>query len=206
MHAFLIVSHSESSTQSEIDKIKERLNADLIENPINKVEDVRHLNSLLKSYFNKNTIILIRNFHDVNVIASNAFLKTLEEGRDKVAFILTTNNLNKVLPTIHSRCHVIHAAETPTKKNLDVEKFINMSEEEKLDFTSSIKKRDDAIAFLKSLISTIEPKLYDGNSYNYLSLAEKADIALTRIEANSNVNLQLTNLIIETNNLPLLLN
>ena len=45
--------------------------------------------------------------------AANAFLKTLEEPPENTHFILLTNNLHTVLPTIRSRSQLINLTSTP---------------------------------------------------------------------------------------------
>ena len=41
---------------------------------------------------------------EMNVNAANALLKLLEEPRPRTVFVLTTSRLDRVLPTIVSRC------------------------------------------------------------------------------------------------------
>ncbi len=55
----------------------------------------------------KNQIYMLENIENSSVEAMNSLLKTLEEPRSGVYAILTCVNLNKVLPTIQSRCQVI---------------------------------------------------------------------------------------------------
>lgn len=54
--------------------------------------------------------IIIRDAHKLRDEAANAFLKTLEEPNPDTSFILTTSNLNALLPTIVSRCQVVRFA------------------------------------------------------------------------------------------------
>ncbi|MFV0275284.1 MAG: hypothetical protein ACK5HL_03485 [Bacilli bacterium] len=49
-------------------------------------------------------ICLINNAENLNASSGNAILKFLEEPQENMIFILTTKNLNLVLPTIKSRC------------------------------------------------------------------------------------------------------
>lgn len=55
------------------------------------------------------TIIIISNVESMGKEANNAFLKLLEEPPDRVLFLLTTDNLDSLLPTIISRCQLISA-------------------------------------------------------------------------------------------------
>ncbi|NIA22864.1 MAG: AAA family ATPase [Proteobacteria bacterium] len=57
-----------------------------------------------KSVHDEDRIIIIRDAHYMTREAQNALLKILEEPPDRVFFILTTANEDKLLPTIISRC------------------------------------------------------------------------------------------------------
>ena len=52
-------------------------------------------------------IYVIESADKMNVSAANTILKFLEEPENGIIAILTTNNLNNVLPTIYSRCQII---------------------------------------------------------------------------------------------------
>ncbi len=60
--------------------------------------------------FASHRYIIIRDAHKLRDEAANAFLKTLEEPNPNTSFILTTSNLNALLPTIVSRCQVVRFA------------------------------------------------------------------------------------------------
>ena len=51
-----------------------------------------------------NRVVIIEDFHIANAIMANAMLKTIEEPPAQVYFIIITNKINLVLPTIISRC------------------------------------------------------------------------------------------------------
>ena len=52
--------------------------------------------------------------HRLNESSANAFLKTLEEPPDQCLFLLITDNPQAFLPTIRSRCQLIHVGESET--------------------------------------------------------------------------------------------
>lgn len=56
----------------------------------------------------KRTIIIITQIETMRKEVTNAFLKLLEEPPDSVMFILTTDQPDALLPTILSRCQLIH--------------------------------------------------------------------------------------------------
>lgn len=55
----------------------------------------------------------IPNFETANEAAANAFLKTLEEPPEYAVLVLTTDDLEALLPTIRSRCEVISLRPLP---------------------------------------------------------------------------------------------
>ncbi len=52
-------------------------------------------------------IAIINPANAMNLHAANAFLKTLEEPNPDTLFLLLTHQLNLILPTIRSRCHIV---------------------------------------------------------------------------------------------------
>lgn len=64
----------------------------------------------LKPNEGKKTIIILSEIEKMRVEMSNAFLKLLEEPNDRVVFIMTTNHIEKLLPTIISRCQLIQTS------------------------------------------------------------------------------------------------
>ncbi|MDO4300958.1 MAG: DNA polymerase III subunit delta' C-terminal domain-containing protein [Clostridia bacterium] len=71
------------------------------------VADIREQivkNITLKPYRNKYKIFIIPEADKMNVLAQNAFLKTLEEPPEYGIFLLLCENYNKFLVTILSRC------------------------------------------------------------------------------------------------------
>lgn len=74
-----------------------------------KIEQIRDLiHYLCLSPYNlKYKIAIINNIEQLSVEAANSILKTLEEPTPNSILILIANELNKVLPTIISRCQII---------------------------------------------------------------------------------------------------
>lgn len=72
----------------------------------NQIENIQ--NQFSKSAIEgKNRIYIIENIENSTTEAMNSLLKTLEEPSAGIYAILTCQNINKVLPTIQSRCQVI---------------------------------------------------------------------------------------------------
>jgi DNA polymerase-3 subunit delta' len=63
--------------------------------------------AFLKPNEGPNNIIIISNIEKMEKPAANAFLKLLEEPSEKLMFLLTSDNVNALLPTIISRCQVV---------------------------------------------------------------------------------------------------
>ncbi|MCE0494628.1 DNA polymerase III subunit delta' [Vibrio salinus] len=78
------------------------------------VEQIRHANRLAieSSQLGGYRVILIEPAEAMNESAANALLKTLEEPAEKCCFLLVTNQMSRILPTVLSRCRKV-ALSTP---------------------------------------------------------------------------------------------
>jgi len=88
----------------------------------------------------KYKVYIIDEVHMLTKEAFNALLKTLEEPPEHVVFILATTNLEKVPPTIVSRCQVLEFRNLPDK--LVKERLKQICEKE------GIKASDEALSFI----------------------------------------------------------
>jgi DNA polymerase-3 subunit gamma/tau len=73
------------------------------------VDDIRELQEIV-SYAparDRSRILILDEFHMLSKNAFNALLKTLEEPPPGVVFILATTELQKILPTVLSRCQIL---------------------------------------------------------------------------------------------------
>lgn len=90
----------------------------LVENKTQIVVDqIRELNEFLhmsRSY-SGSRVAFINPAETLNVNAANSLLKSLEEPADNTVIILLTSQLSTLLPTIKSRCQILHLA-TPSKE------------------------------------------------------------------------------------------
>lgn len=62
------------------------------------------------------TMLVIQNAHDLTVPAQNALLKVLEEPPSHSLIVLTSSNQELLVPTVVSRCLVVHLAATPKEQ------------------------------------------------------------------------------------------
>jgi len=74
-----------------------------------KIEQVREIirNLSLKSFENKHKVFIIKEAESLTVEAANCLLKSLEEPPPGNFIILISSNIEKILPTILSRCLII---------------------------------------------------------------------------------------------------
>ncbi len=116
----------------------------------------------------KRKINILKDAHKMNDNSANSFLKVLEEPAPSNVFILLTDNLRAVLPTISSRCQTIKFSPLSSQeietylmsKGFDEEKarlvsYLGSSMESALsvDFDELMKKRENIFASLYSLLT-----------------------------------------------------
>lgn len=92
------VVHEKPNTIS-VDDIRKQINGDVA----------------LKPYSSARKVYLITEAEKMTVQAQNALLKTLEEPPSYVVIVLMTSNVNTLLPTILSRCVMLHMKPVPDK-------------------------------------------------------------------------------------------
>ncbi len=190
MHAFLVIGEADNYINSLFGK--------KIDFGLSGIDDVRELNSFTKLKISEETIIVVKDFDKATEETQNAFLKALEEPQEKLKYVLTVQNIDKVLQTIVSRCEVVDVCSMPNAVSSEdrekTEKFTNLPIGEKLKITSKINKREEAVEFVKNLILVNHGIfLKNPEMMNFLSNANRT---LMNLEANGNVQLQLTNFVV----------
>lgn len=97
------------------------------------INDLREILSRVNNSHEGLQVFVIHNVERLNRESANFFLKTLEEPPAKTVFLLTSNNLPLLIPTIISRCRVLQfgnvrpsAIDTMLQKN-----FPSLSKEER---------------------------------------------------------------------------
>lgn len=200
MHAYLLVGEITNS-KIQITKLAEKLNAKIMEFPLVKIEDVRNLNNLIRLSFDKPTLIVCRDIHKAGEEALNAFLKNLEEPQENIYFALSAPSARKVLPTIVSRCQIVRIENRDWRlENREkIEEFFKLSTGEKLAYISKIKDRQNAIEFAENMVNFMHGSLHEkGVQYKFSKdQIEAALKTLSGLNANGNVNLQLSNFVIQ---------
>ena len=200
MHAYLIVGEDAISVQNEVQKLVKKLQAKILEFPLSKIDDARELGKFTRLSLNKPTAIILNGVEDATEEALNAFLKNLEEPQENLYYLLTARAEGAVLPTIASRCQIIRIGGDQKLENQTTEimHLLKMGMGEKLAYVDKLKKREEAVAFLENFIYVGHKLLHQAQKKHLLLVAclKAANLALTRIKANGNVNLHLTNLVL----------
>lgn len=196
MHAFLLIGRDKVQLDARIKKLTANLALITYEFPLAKIEDVRNLGRFSKLFFSHKTGIILKDVDKATPEALNAFLKNLEEPQANLYYILIAGSEETVLPTILSRCQIIYVA-SGNSTNIDTEEakdFLSLPIEQKLIFIAKLNERIKAVSFLQNLITTSHKLLLE--DYDTTSLIEGSQESLNRISKNGNVQLQLTNFIV----------
>ncbi len=100
---------AESSNVPQEDRAKRKVKTNTI-----GIEDVRELSRRLQSVSSGGyRVCILCAVERLHPAAANALLKILEEPPKNVIFLLTTNHLSDVLPTVVSRTRLVHFAPVP---------------------------------------------------------------------------------------------
>lgn len=204
MHAYIVTGSDAEKADREIKKLILKLNGKPIEFSIAKIEQVRELNKYLSYSHSENTLIIVKNADLATTEALNAFLKNLEEPQKNVKFILSAVSEYSLPPTVISRCQVIRTynPETIKTNKISVE-FMNSTVGGKLLTIEKIRKREEAVLFLKNLIQTLHTLLIEAKD-GFSDFAESLKYCQNTLDAvnqNGNVTIQLTNLVINLSKL-----
>ena len=79
-----------------------------------KIEEVRKLTERMNmTRQSPYKVVLVDSLERMTTEAANSFLKMLEEPPERTVFILTTNNIKQLLPTVVSRVRVIKFGQLP---------------------------------------------------------------------------------------------
>lgn len=126
--------------------------------------------SSVKPIFANKKVFIIRDIDKGMESAQNKLLKTLEEPENNVYFILTTTNVNLVLPTIRSRCVKTELAK--------------LDEKEIKSFLGNCENSDLAIALSEGLIGRAD-KL--ANKKELFPLFESVMAVVTRLKSSKDM-------------------
>ena len=149
-------------------------------------EDILNLQESFKTFsqINENKVYIIDGADNMNDYAANSLLKFLEEPENNIYAFLICKNINKVLPTIKSRCQVLSLESSQIFKIDDINqenlektiKFIELIETKKIKSEAYIydilNKKEDR-TFIEELVNIM--KYFYKDILNY-KLLNKIDI------------------------------
>ena len=197
MHAYLVVSQDSLKLEKFIQELTGE-KTEVVRITLNKIEDVRNLNNFTKLKSVNPVVFVLESFHLASEEAQNALLKTLEEPQSSLQFIITTESLTNILPTIVSRCLVFNIKNYTLQVTSEYLNLLKTFKEgtlsEKFEIISNLKTREEAIKFLDNLCLYLHQELH--KNINIIKLLNRSATALSRIKSNANINLQLTNLVV----------
>ncbi len=130
-----------------------------------RVSDIRDMTSNISysSLEGDRKVVIIQNCENFNRYSANALLKSLEEPKGNTFYILTTNDLTKLLPTIRSRCSIYTLSE-PSQDEVFLY-FKDYQNDDK--FKSAYNIYGNNIGFIKNAV-------LDEDEYSYLYAAATA--------------------------------
>lgn len=193
MHAYLIIAKKDIPVEEEIRKRHIFNGFKLLEFPVQKIDDARSLNAFIRLSASEKTAILIKNFQDATEECVNAILKNIEEPQANIGFIIQATSENSILPTIRSRCQIIHVSSAPNKDDVsEMQNFFEMNLSDKAETLFKNKKREEAVTFSEKMIEYLSSKITISNNIRPTSKLIKPAISLHKaLKSNGNVNLQL---------------
>lgn len=182
-HAFLVCNTYYEEIKDDLEYVLSNyffdVNKNLIDNPdlyiikptngkILKEEILKLQESFMTySLTNKNKVYIIEEVEKMNQHASNSLLKFLEEPAQNIYAILITSNLNKVLPTIKSRCQILMIDNKNDFKMVSYDKdYINKI----LDIISGFEK--EKYDFLPYIYANFNKKIEKEDLKNFIKVVK----------------------------------
>ncbi|MBI4990583.1 hypothetical protein HZB96_00645 [Candidatus Gottesmanbacteria bacterium] len=191
MQTYLIASNNQLFVNEQVEKIKKQLNVspfnlhEITPSPSISIATVRNITAILsrKPYGGGGRLLIIRGVEKATLEAANAMLKLLEEPPPENIIILTCDNINRLLPTIVSRCQIIVDSQGTGGNLTDFEKITSLvkkiilaSTGERLLMAGDLAKgKEDTLLFLDSLLFVLEKNLH----------RKSKDIPLSPVEISS---------------------
>lgn len=195
MHAYLIAGIDSEQIEVKIKQLIKTLKAKKVDFELQKIADMKNLSGFTKLLLTERVVVVVKDIDEASEETQNAFLKSLEEPQRNLSYILTATNIARCLPTIVSRCQLI---EVPCSGHQVVDSnFIDLPVGKMMEIISNIKNREEAVEFITNLIYKAHSDLIRGE--NLGSFLENANKTLGALKANGNVQLQLTNFVVNLN-------
>ncbi len=143
----------------------------------------------LKPYSAKGKTVVLEDASALTKEAQNALLKTLEELPKNALFLLGSDSESRFLPTVLSRCQIIHLTDTDLSSlrhmtyevyTKDIEKLMESTTEQRFEYIEKLKDREE---LLRSLLNYFHKTLLKPSSF-------LKELALTTEWEQQNVNIR----------------
>lgn len=159
------------------------------------IDQVRELKKELVAYIKNRRLFIIYTFETASIESQNALLKTLEEKTAHCQFILAVTDIHNILPTIQSRCKIVHISKE--NNNVVSQEIINYINKIKLSSNNDFlaEKIITGISRLEVINFIDQLLIYFKN--NYLEEPEiipkilKKSLQIRALIQNNNINPQL---------------
>lgn len=147
---------------------------------------------------------MVENAHLLTTEAANSFLKTLEEPAGDTIIILTAPNPDLILGTVSSRTHIvslgpaIYELDEVEKKQAEetLRQLLGFKTGERIAFAEEIGDRGQATSFVVGQIFAARELLLKTPSQNLVSFVERLEQTRQDLEANVNVKLAISELLL----------
>lgn len=176
-----------------------------------KIENVRNFNQELSfsNYNNQTRYFVFLNSDLMTLQAQNASLKSIEEPPPNTKIVLLTSTIEKIIPTIISRCQVIPIKNNNKQANQEnsletariYDQILNSKHFELITFTDKYKEREDAIILLNQLLQYLHKELkQNSKSFENKHIVKHLSLIISatkHLNQNANVKLVMENLFFE---------
>ncbi|HUQ85432.1 MAG TPA: AAA family ATPase [Candidatus Limnocylindrales bacterium] len=150
------------------------------------IDEIKNLQVkiFLKPIKSEKKAIIIDDAESLTIEAQNALLKALEEPPQHTIMILSTNNIDALLPTILSRCQIVKISNTPSalteQEKKEIETFLSMLPNTKIGDRLKLaeelgKDKDKAIERITKIVLVLRE--------NMLKKGTEADIEVSQIKS-----------------------
>ncbi len=152
-----------------------------------KIDDARHVKNLAENRsFDGSKKVFVISVNNFLPESQNTLLKIFEEPKENMHFFIISKNVDSFLPTLRSRCYLINL-EQDKNINVEIEKFLNISLQNKIDHVKNLLDTDEdkgeassrtiALEFLDQLESTLHASVsgavFDTDIFHKIFIARK---------------------------------
>jgi len=150
------------------------------------ISEIRTIKNFLsqKPYNHLNKVVIIKNADNLAAEAQNALLKVLEEPGLNNYLILTTNQPSSLLPTIHSRCHLIKTKELAIAKTDQLLKISGILKTDLATVDQFGLDKTSALPFLENQLLLFQQQLISQPNSQTTNLIQKLIHAIQMVKAN----------------------